>query len=297
MDGLTTEEIMQIALDLLGETEVPPDSGIHHPGKNIRRILFTLDVNVGLLHVARQLGFDAVVGHHPCGIELHQGEVYRRHIDLLVDNGVARETAVAAVGEAIDRFVRASENKRHRMLYSESPNKTVLEVDSARLLDLPLMNIHNLFDEAGRRILQQKLDAAAARNPEWRLADVLRLIGDLPEARCALKAYGLATKLFLGDPDRPAGRVVFAHGALSAPDADIVQCYWANGIETVVVLHGEFETLERLKRSGGGNLILTGHFVGDSLGMTPFIEALRERGVEVTCVGGIIDVAGGACVE
>ena len=262
--------------------------------KNIKKIMFTMDVNVGLLHVARQMGFDAVVGHHPCGVELHQGEVYRRHIDLLVKSGVARETAVGAVGAVIDRFVRASENKRFRMLYSESPNKTVLEVDAAKILDLPLMNIHNLFDEMGRRILQEKLDAAAARDPEWTLADVLRLIEDLPEARYALDAYNIAPKLFMGEPERSPGRVVFAHGALSAPGADIVKCYWDNGIQTVVALHGEFETLERLKGMGGGNLVLTGHFLGDSLGMTPFIAALRRRGVAVTCVGGIIDCAGAA---
>lgn len=294
MSGLTTEEIMQIALDLPGETEIPADSGIHHPGKNIRRVLFTMDVNVGLLLMARQLGYDAVIGHHPCGVELDQGEEYRRHIDLLVSSGVPRKTAVAAVGEAVERFVRRSENKRYRMLYSESPNQTVLEVDSARLLDLPLMNIHNLFDEMGRRILQQKLDEAASRNPDWTLADVVRLIEALPEARQARNDYQLAPKCFLGDPHRAAGRVVFAHGALSAPNADIVRCYWQNGIETVVALHGDFDTLERLRQSGGGNLIFTGHFVGDSIGMTPFIAALRRRGVEVTCVGGIIDAAGDA---
>lgn len=294
MRGLTTEEIMQIALDLVGETQVPPDSGVHHPGSDIRRVLFSMDVNVGLLHVARQLGFDAVVGHHPCGVELHQGEVYRRHLDLLAASGVARDRALKTAGAAVERFVRAAENRRYRMLYSESPNQTVLEVDCARLLDLPLMNIHNLLDEAGRRSLQGELDAAAARDPQWTLADVLDLVAALPEARRARSDFGLEPRLFLGDPTRPPGRVVFAHGALSAPNADIVRCYWENGIETVVVLHGDFETLERLQREGGGNLVLTGHFVGDSLGMTPFIAALRERGVAVTCVGGIVDVADGA---
>lgn len=36
--------------------------------------------------------------------------------------------------------------------------------------------------------------------------------------------------------------------------------------------------------------LLTGHFLGDSLGMTPFIRALREKGLEVVCMGGIIDL-------
>jgi hypothetical protein len=57
-----------------------------------------------------------------------------------------------------------------------------------------------------------------------------------------------------------------------------------------VALHSEFEIIERLRKSGRGNLVLTGHFLGDSIGITPFINKLRERGQEVLCMGGIIDI-------
>lgn len=86
-----------------------------------------------------------------------------------------------------------------------------------------------------------------------------------------------------------ASKVVFVHGAKSAPGAEIVEFYWENGFKTLVVLHTEFGNLERLTR-GAGNLICTGHFLGDSIGITPFIRALRERGLEVVCMGGIIDI-------
>jgi len=42
-------------------------------------------------------------------------------------------------------------------------------------------------------------------------------------------------------------------------------------------------------RKGGGNLIVTGHLAGDSLGFTPFIAALRTRGLEVTTFSGVIE--------
>jgi hypothetical protein len=290
MQRLSTEEIMAIALDLAGEREIPLDSGIHHPGQDIKRLIFTMDVNVGLLHLAKQMGFDAVVGHHPCGVLLHQGEVYRKHVDLMVGHGIPREKVMSTVGESLERIVRAQENKRFRMLYYESPNKTVLEVDVARLLSLPFMNIHNLFDELGRKILQAKLDEAFVQNPQWKLEDVLSLIRGLPEGRYAEEKYGISSKIFLGDPQDQAARPVFVHGALSAPHAEIIKAYWENGLKTVVILHGESENLERLAQEGGGNLIMTGHFLGDSLGMTPFIAALRERGLEVVCMGGIIDI-------
>jgi len=288
--GLSTEEIMGIALELVGETEIPLDSGIHVPGENIKKLIFTMDANVGLIHMAKDLGFDAVVCHHPCGVLLHRGEVYRKHVDLLEEQGIPREAVINTLGEYFDTAVRRIENKRFRMLYYESPNQTVLEVDAARLLNIPFMNIHNLFDEQGRRILQKKIDQAALKNPRWTLADVLHLIEMLPEARYARDEYGITPEISIGKPDSEASKVVFVHGALSAPDPKIVRFYWENGFKTIVALHMEFEGLERLKTESQGNLILTGHFLGDSLGMTPFIRALREKGLAVVCMGGIIDI-------
>jgi hypothetical protein len=288
--GLSTEEIMGIALELVGETEIPLDSGIHVPGENIKKLIFTMDANVGLIHMAKDLGFDAVVCHHPCGVLLHRGEVYRKHVDLLEKQGVPRESVINTLGEYFDTAVRRIENKRFRMLYHESPNQTVLEVDAARLLNIPFMNIHNLFDEQGRRILQEKIDQAASKNPHWTLADVLHLIDMFPEARYARDEYGISPMISIGQPDSEASKVVFVHGALSAPDPKIVRFYWENGFKTVVALHMEFEGLERLKTESQGNLVLTGHFLGDSLGMTPFIRSLRENGLEVVCMGGIIDI-------
>ena len=150
-----------------------------------------MDVNVGLLTMAKQLGFDVVVGHHPCGVLFHRGEVFRRHIDLLEMHGVAREKSLAAIGACIDNAVKRIENGRFRQLSYESPNQTILEVDAAKLLNMPFMNIHNLFDEQGRRILQAEIDSAAKANPGWILGDVLELIENLPEARYAKDFYGI----------------------------------------------------------------------------------------------------------
>ena len=290
MSEVTTEEIMKIALDLVGMKEIPQDSGIFLSGKHIKKILFSMDVNVGLLTMAKQLGFDVVVGHHPCGVLFHRGEVFRRHIDLLEMHGVAREKSLAAIGACIDNAVKRIENGRFRQLSYESPNQTILEVDAAKLLNMPFMNIHNLFDEQGRRILQAEIDSAAKANPGWILGDVLELIENLPEARYAKDFYGISPYIFLGDASSEAGKTVFIHGALSAPHPDIIRFYWQNGINTVVILHNDFNNLMMLKKEPHqGNLILTGHFLGDSLGFTPFIAALRGRGLEVSCTGGIID--------
>jgi putative NIF3 family GTP cyclohydrolase 1 type 2 len=289
--GLTTDELMRIALDLAGLAAVPPDSGIHAPGRGIRRALFALDVNVGLLMLAKQLGYDAVIGHHPCGTLLRQGEVYREHYRLVTLFGLSEADARVAFGASLERTVRRLRVRRLRSLYYESPNQTFLEVDAARLLGLALVNVHNPLDEVGRRIGQAQLDAALAVNPRATLGDLLAALYALPETRIAAEHYDMPAEIAIGDPDAPAERAAFVHGALSAPEHDIVRFYWRHGIRTVVTLHAAFEDLERLRQAPEGYLILTGHYAGDSYGFTPYVRALRERGLEVTCVGGAIDVA------
>jgi hypothetical protein len=289
--GLTTDELMQVATELAGLSEAPLDSGVHVAGRGIRRVIFALDVNVGLLVLAKQLGYDAVIGHHPCGTQLDQGEVYKEHYRLVTRFGLAEADARAEFGPSLERTVRRLRNRRLRSIYYESPNQTFLEVDAARALGIAFLNIHNACDELGRQIGQAQLDRALAANGEATLGDLVAAMYELPETRIAARHYDIPLELAIGEPDAPAGRAAFVHGCLSAPEADIVRFYWRHGIRTVMALHGAFEDLERLRRDPEGNLILTGHYAGDSYGFTPFVQALRERGLEVTCMGGAIDVA------
>ena len=158
------------------------------------------------------------------------------------------------------------------------------------MLGLAFLNIHNACDELGRQIGQNQLDRVLAANPRAPVGALVDTMYDLPETRIAAKHYDIPLELAIGERDDPAGRAAFVHGCLSAPEHDIVRFYWRHGIRTVMALHGAFEDLERLKQSPEGSLILTGHYAGDSYGFTPFVRALRERGLEVRCMGGAIDV-------
>lgn len=288
-EGVSTEELMQLATDLAGLDEAPKDSGIHVPGSGIRRVIFALDVNVGLIVLAKQLGYDAVIGHHPCATLLDQGEVYREHYGLVTRFGLSEADARAEFGPSLEKTVRRLRNRRLRSIYYESPNQTFLEVDAARALGLAFLNIHNACDELGRQIGQDQLDAVLAANADATLQDLVDAMYALPETRIAREQYDIPLELAIGEPGAPAGRAAFVHGCLSAPEHDIVRFYWRHGIPTVMALHAAFEDLERLKQNPDGNLILTGHYAGDSYGFTPFVRALRERGLEVTCMGGAID--------
>lgn len=289
--GVSTDDLMRMALEMAGFRDVPPDSAIHVPGGGIRRILFTLDANVGLLLFAKQRGYDCVLVHHPCGTLLNQGEVYRQHLALAIKYGILPAMVQTEMGPCVDRTVRRLRTRRYRSLYSESPSQTALEPDVARMLGLSFLNIHNPLDEVGRQVGQALLDKVLRRRPAATLRDLVKAMYLRPETRRAAEAYGQPLEIAIGRPNAPAGRAAFVHGACSTPEAEIIRCYWRHGISTVMALHATFDDLERLRQDGGGHLILTSHYAGDSYGFTPFVRVMRERGLTVDCVGGVLDVA------
>ena len=290
-DGLTTEEIMRVALDLVGFTAVPPDSAVHVPGAGIRRILFGLDIDPGTLVMAKQMGYDCVICHHPRGTLLEQGQLFRDHYRIMGLFGIPEDRARAAVGEFVEHTVRHRRTMRMRSLMHEAWTQTVIEVDVARMLGMPFLNIHQPTDELGRRVVQRHLDEGLAGRPGATVGDVVDALYELPETRIARAHFDMPCEVAVGAEEAPAGRVAFVHGAYFGPNYDLVRFYWDNGIRTVVALFTDFASVERLRKEAAGALIWTGHYTGDSYGFTPFLTELRRRGATVDCIAGAIDVA------
>ena len=64
---MTSEDIIEVALDLAQLAEIPGDSGVHVRSDNIKKVLATIDCDVGDLFLARELKCDTVLTHHPEG--------------------------------------------------------------------------------------------------------------------------------------------------------------------------------------------------------------------------------------
>src|SRR5690242_2057534 len=96
---MDTQQIMRIALKLAGFRNIPADSEIHVKGRRIRKVLVSIDVGVGELLLARNLGCDAVIAHHPAGgrAKLEGYKVFNRHIDQLKEAGVPEDVAKEAI--------------------------------------------------------------------------------------------------------------------------------------------------------------------------------------------------------
>ena len=95
---MNTERMMDIALEMAGLSDGPGDSAIHHPGRCIRRVLAGIDLRGPELALARDLGVDAVLTHHPVGLAtLNFHRVLWRHVDQMKAAGVPDAAARAAL--------------------------------------------------------------------------------------------------------------------------------------------------------------------------------------------------------
>jgi len=267
---VNTEEIMDLALKLAGLKEVPEDSAIHVDGNNIRKLLFGVDTGVPELSLAKQLGYDAVIAHHPPGgtavINFHQ--VFKRHIQQMVAAGIPRAEAEEAVKKKIEQL----EVQAHTRNYAHT-------VDVAKLLKMPYMNIHTPLDEVGRKRMSEQINSRIRENST--VEDVVFALKELNEFKNAVTEI----KIRLGKAENPAGKVVVSHGAGTNGGYEIAKTYFKHGIGTVVYIHISPNDLERLKAESKGNLIVTGHIASDSVGINPLIHELEKRNVSVTRIG------------
>jgi hypothetical protein len=264
------DEIMHLSLKLAGLREVPEDSAIYVRGENIRKVLFCIDAGVSELLLAKKLGYDALIVHHPIGgaAAVNFPQVFRRHIQQMVDAGVPVREAERAVSRRFEQL----EVEAHARNYAHV-------VDFAKLLKMSCMNIHTPLDEIGRKRMASQISNRVKGNSK--VKDVVSALMELPEFRKALTKI----KVVLGRAENRAGKVVVSHAAGTNGGYYIAKAYFEHGIETVVYIHISPVDMEKLKAECRGNLIVTGHIASDSLGINPFIHELEKRGVSVTRVG------------
>lgn len=265
---MNTEELMQVALGLADMREIPEDSGIHVHGSDIRKVLISIDITVSELILAKNLGCDCVVAHHPLGeaiINFHR--VLTRHKSLMVQNGVPETIAE----EAVSRLIQRIEVRNHAANYSQV-------VEAARQMKMPLLNIHLPLDEVGRR----KMDEVTPKNRNIKVKDIITSLKRIPEFQRARTEI----KLRLGDHESEAYPYAIVHGAGTNGGYPVAKAYFENGVSTIAYIHIDPEELRRLREEKiKGNLIVTGHIASDSIGINVLIESLRKQGLEVLPLG------------
>ena len=269
---MNTNEIMQLALDMAGFDYIPADSEIYVQGNEIKKVLFGVDIDSSDLYYAKANGYDAVIAHHPQGNIINANEVYKDHVKIMTRFGVPEEVACIAMEAKYERLRLSTAS----MNYDDT-------ISIAKMLNIPFLNIHQPLDEIGRRLMQEKIDEIC-KDEEVLLKDVIDGLNSFDE----MKSARTKVELLIGDENEKAGRAVVAHGAYTNGGYPIANAYFENGVDTVIYIHVEYSEYLKLKEEKKGNLIVSGHIASDSIGINPFVEALRNKGLEITTIKGII---------
>ena len=264
---LDTQQIMKKALKLAHFNSIPADCEIHVKGRKIRKVLVAIDVGIGELLLAQNLGCDAVIAHHPTAgrARLKGYEVFMRHIDQMKAAGVPADIAK----EAVKSRYRALDIQRHPENYDQTSS-------AAKKLGLPLVTIHSPCDEIGRRMIVQ---AIKGLDEKATVGELVSRIGRFAE----FKKAETKIEVRLGTPRKKTGKVAISHACYTNGGYEIAKAYFDHGVGTLSYIHISETDLTKLASDGRGNLIVLGHIASDWLGINPLLRELEKDDVEAVC--------------
>jgi len=254
------------------------DSRIHFDGgvKKIKKILAGIDISVGGIMLAKELGVDLIFNHHPVGLALTGlDDVMNYQIDQLEKIGIPVNIAEKLLHERISEVARSVSASNH-----------YITVDTAKLLKVNLMNIHTPGDNCAATFL---IKAIEKKSPRY-VSDILEILMEIPEYQEARKR-GAGPIIFSGDKNNRCGRVIVSEFTGGTEGSKEIYKAMSNaGIGTIISMHQSEEHREAAKKAHI-NVVMAGHISSDSLGMNIILDELEKKGIEIIPQGGLIRIS------
>ncbi len=253
------------------------DTRIHFDtGKDVKKVLVGIDIEVGELILADKLGVDLVISHHPLGRALASlDDVMHLQEEVMEIYGVPINVAQGLLKERIEEISRKINPANHYQ-----------EVDAAKILNISLVNIHTPADNLVASFLKKEIER---KKPEY-IEDILKALKEISEYRKASE-LGTGPVLFGGRPENRCGKIAFAEitgGTEGTPK--IYEKLAIAGVGTIIATH---QSEEHKKEADAANInaIIPGHMSSDSLGMNLFLDELEKKGIEIIPCSGLIRVS------
>ena len=245
-------------------------------GREIKKILAGIDIQPSEILMAKELGCDLVIAHHPVGSALADlGDVMHLQADVLAMYGVPINIAEALTKERISEVARGISAVNHYRT-----------VDAAKLFNMGLMCTHTVTDNLVASFLDKVIKKA---KPET-VGEILDVLKTIPEYQEATKQKSGPT-LFVGNPENSTGKIVLTEITGGTEGAvGMYEKMAQAGIGTIVGMHmAEDRKAEAQKNHI--NVVIAGHMSSDSLGMNLFLDELEKRGIEIIPCSGLIRVS------
>lgn len=274
---MNTQDILDIALREAGLDALPEDSGVFVERDSVKKVLVGVDLEGTELLLARELGCEAVISHHPHAgsavTEFHK--VMVRQIDKMVEFGVPINKAQKVLRKRMAQVELNHHSANHDRAAS-----------AARLLGLGYMNVHMPADIIAERFVQGHLDRQLANRPKAVLKDLLDALNQLPEYGASL----VKPAVRVGGEQDYAGRVAVLMAGGTGGGADVFKAYFEAGVGTIVCMHIAEDVKKAVEEQNIGNVVVAGHMPSDSIGINRLIKAWREAGLEVVPCCGVVEV-------
>ena len=247
--------------------------------KKVKKVMAGIDSNgaeVLLFDRLNQkgMGLDLLIGHHPTGhalASLH--EVMDIQVDTFAQSGVPENVAYSLFRETMGMVKRKFGPLNHSQT-----------VDAARLLDVPLLALHTVWDNIGDAFMRKYLLGKSYGT----VADVLDAICEIPEFKEAIKGKA-GPSIVSGSDKARTGKVVVSFTGGTNPSKELYKALAEAGVGTLVEMHIPEDSVQELKKSHI-NAIDVGHMAADSIGANIFLDELEKQGVDVVPASGLIRV-------
>ena len=249
------------------------DSGVYNiaDDKEIKKVLVGIDIGPAEILIAKELGIDLVIAHHPIGKGLAQlADVMELQADVCNYYGVPINVAEGLMKETISEVARGVNASNHQRT-----------VDAARLMKINLMNSHTPCDNLAAKFLKNFVEE---KKPE-RVSELIDILKEIPEYKEAMK-IGVGPKIFVGSPENRCGKIALSEitgGTEGSPK--LYEKMAQAGVGTVVGMHVSEEHKKEAELAHV-NIVIAGHISSDSLGVNLFMDELEKQGIEIVPCSG-----------
>lgn len=259
------------------------DTRMYHgnPKQKVKKILAGIDISSAEVLLLDRLnekgmGLDLLIAHHPEGIALTAlHEVMDLQVDMYGNNGMPLNVSHALMqGRMVD-----VQRKIHPTNYNQA-------IDTAKLLDVPFMSLHTIWDNLGN---QYMLDYLKGKNYDT-VGEIIEDVMQIPEYVEATKAKA-GPLVVSGSEKSRAGKVAIFFTGGTNPSKEIYNELAKTGVGTIVDMHMPEDAIKEMKKLHV-NVINAGHMSSDSIGANLFFDELEKKGVEVVPCSGFIRVKG-----
>lgn len=249
------------------------------PATKVKKLMAGIDADateVLLTDRLNQTGakIDLLISHHPSGhalAALH--EVMDVQVDMFADAGVPPNVAHALFEERKSAVQRRFNPLNHAQ-----------SVDAARLLGVPLLALHTIWDNLGHNFMKHQL----AKKKFDTAGEVLEYVSEIPEFIEATRGKN-GPFIVSGSEKRRAGKVVVGFTGGTSPSKELYVEMAKAGVGTIIEMHVPEEAVLELRKLHI-NIIDCGHMAADSIGANLFLDAVEKKGVEVLPCSGLIRV-------